>query len=72
MKNDNELRKKGMQALVGALGTTEAMRFVAIAMREPFDYTEWRKTLFEDETLESLHEKIRDFEKRQKMKEVIS
>jgi hypothetical protein len=35
--------KSGMKILIEHLGNIEAERFVSILLREPFDYTEWRK-----------------------------
>jgi hypothetical protein len=35
--------KTGMKILIEQLGHIEAERFVSILLREPFDYTEWRK-----------------------------
>jgi len=43
MKTGAEIRMKGMQALIGALGLVEAERFLAAVSRDKFDYTEWRK-----------------------------
>jgi len=43
MKTDSEIRAEGMAALVAALGSVEAERFVASLSRERFDYTEWRR-----------------------------
>ena len=37
------LMKAGMKALIEQLGNVEAERFISILLREPFDYTEWRK-----------------------------
>ena len=37
------LMKTGMQALIEQLGNLEAERFVSVLLREPFDYTKWRK-----------------------------
>ena len=37
------LMKTGMKILIEQLGNIEAERFVSILLREPFDYTEWRK-----------------------------
>ncbi|MDG4550493.1 MAG: hypothetical protein P9F19_14200 [Candidatus Contendobacter sp.] len=44
MKTEAEIRQAGMNALIQALGTVEAERFVAALTRDRFDYTEWRKT----------------------------
>ncbi|MGD0090135.1 MAG: hypothetical protein ABSE73_09460 [Planctomycetota bacterium] len=54
MITDAELRVKGLEALTEALGTVEAEKFVALVMRERFDYTEWRKNLWPLETVEEI------------------
>jgi hypothetical protein len=41
--NEAVLMRKGMETLISTLGDVEAERFIAILLREPFDYTEWRK-----------------------------
>lgn len=47
---DSQIRQDGMQALIDNLGMVEAERFIALMLREPFDYTEWQKTLWADKT----------------------
>ena len=42
---DSELKTQGYKVLVDAFGDVNAERFIALTMREPFDYTEWRRTL---------------------------
>jgi hypothetical protein len=37
------LMKTGMKILIEQLGNVEAERFISILLREPFNYTEWRK-----------------------------
>jgi len=37
------LMKTGMKILIEQLGNINAERFISILLREPFDYTEWRK-----------------------------
>ena len=37
------LLKTGMKVLIQHLGNIDAERFVSILLREPFDYTQWRK-----------------------------
>jgi hypothetical protein len=37
------LMKTGMKILIEQLGNIEAERFVSVLLREPFDYTKWRK-----------------------------
>ena len=49
-------RIAGMNALIEALGTVEAERFIASVSRDRFDYTEWRRSSLPDLTLEGLSE----------------
>ncbi|MDR0763286.1 MAG: hypothetical protein LBF01_02170 [Bacteroidales bacterium] len=37
------LLEKGMRCLNNKLGILDAERFIALLLREQFDYTEWRK-----------------------------
>lgn len=46
MSTDNELRLRGLRALMEGLGPVEAERFIALILREPFDYTRWQKQLW--------------------------
>jgi hypothetical protein len=41
--NDTVLMKTGMQILIEKLGNIDAEKFISLILREPFDYTEWRK-----------------------------
>ena len=54
MKTEAEIRNAGMRALIQALGTVEAERFIATLTRDRFDYTEWRKTGLPDLDIEQL------------------
>ena len=33
----------GMQALISRLGNVDAEKFISLVLREPFDYTKWRR-----------------------------
>jgi len=44
-RTDSVVRAEGMNALLEKLGRVDAERFVALLLREPFDYTIWRETL---------------------------
>ena len=54
MKTETEIHQVAMLALIKALGTVEAERFVAVLTRDTFDYTEWRKTGLSDLDIETL------------------
>ncbi len=51
---DMQIRQQGYRALVEALGDVDAERFVSLIQRERFDYTEWRRSLWPDKTLEQI------------------
>jgi hypothetical protein len=48
------LRNKGMKVLINSLGKVEAERFISLIIREPFDYTEWQRDLFNDMSVKEL------------------
>ena len=54
MITDTEVRVKGVQALTNSLGSVGAERFIALIQREPFDYTKWQRTLWEDQSIEEI------------------
>ena len=47
MLADTALRREGMRILKERLGLVEAERFITLMHRESFDYTEWRREMFE-------------------------
>ena len=52
MKNDTLIRIEGMKALTEKLGMVNAERFIALILREPFDYTKWQRNLYEGISLD--------------------
>ena len=54
MKTDTEVRLDGLRALVDALGTVEAERFITLMLREPFDYTIWQRHLWTDKSVDEI------------------
>ena len=56
MSTDTELRIRGLRALVEALGPVEAERFITLLLREPFDYTLWRRQLWVEKSVDELSE----------------
>lgn len=51
---DSEIRTRGAAVLADALGYVEAERFITLILREPFDYTKWRQSLFEDKEIDQI------------------
>ncbi len=54
MKTDTEVRLDGLRALVNALGTVEAERFITLMLREPFDYTTWQRHLWAEKSVNEI------------------
>jgi hypothetical protein len=54
MSTDTEVRIRGLRALVEALGTVEAERFITLMLREPFDYTKWQRQLWAEQSVDEL------------------
>jgi hypothetical protein len=55
MRTDSALRYEAMDVLVRALGTVDAERFISMVKRDTFDYTEWRRGLWNDMSIEEIH-----------------
>ena len=60
MKTDTEVRVRGLHALVEALGTVEAERFITLMLREPFDYTSWQTNLWVDKNVDEISKAAMD------------
>ena len=54
MKTDTEIRNKGYQVLFKNMDSIEAEKFISLVNAEQFDYTEWRKDLFDDMSIEEI------------------
>jgi hypothetical protein len=51
MRTDTIVRTDGINALREKLGNVDTERFIMLILREPFDYSEWRKAL-NDESID--------------------
>ncbi len=58
--NETVLQKSAMKYLIEKFGNVEAERFISLIIKEPFDYTIWRRTLYEDKTVEEVSQKAMD------------
>ena len=54
MLTDTEIKTTAFRALVEVLGDVQAERFIALIRREPFDYTQWQRTLWPEKGLEEI------------------
>lgn len=55
MRTDNAIRLEAMEILVRTLGLVDAERFISIIKRDTFDYTEWRRGMWNDMTIEEIY-----------------
>jgi hypothetical protein len=61
MRTDNIIKQEGFTALAEKLDIVEVERFFMLINREKFDYTKWRKDLFENMSLEELSNKAMNY-----------
>jgi len=54
MMTDEEIKVRGVRALVAALGDVQAEKFVSLLTRAPFDYTKWQAELWPNQEVEAL------------------
>ncbi len=57
MINDTEIRIRGIEALNKVLGPAAALRFLTLLHREPTDYVEISRRLYEGQTIEEIFER---------------
>ncbi len=51
MITDTEVKIKGIETLIKTLGELDTERFITLLLREPFDYTQWQRTLWSDKSV---------------------
>jgi hypothetical protein len=61
MITDSEIKQNGIKTLIKNLGLVEAERFIALIRREPFDYTKWRKTLWQGKSVREISKEAMRF-----------
>jgi hypothetical protein len=64
MKTDTEIKVKGTNALIKAMGTMEAERYIALMAREKFDYTKWRRTMLPEGSPEEISKTAMQYRKK--------
>lgn len=62
-KTDTVVKQEGMTVLLEKLGMVDAERFISLIIREPFDYTKWRKDLFDDVDVAELASRANEYSK---------
>ena len=62
MRTDTEIKMSGFEILSNNLGLIETERFISLIQRDKFDYTKWRKNLFNGLTGEEISKKAMEFQ----------
>ena len=57
--DDTEVRVRGIEVLNKALGPAMAFRFLTLLHREPTDYVEVSRRLYEGQTIDDIFERAR-------------
>lgn len=57
--DDTELRMVGVEALNKTLGPAGALRFLTLLHREPTDYVEISRRLYEGQTIDEIFQRAR-------------
>jgi len=62
VRTDSTLRFEAMDVLMRALGMVDAERFISMVKRDTFDYTEWRRGLWNDMAIEEIFAEAAEYE----------
>ena len=65
MMTDTVLKSTGMKILIEKLGKVGAERFIALVIKEPFDYTKWQSEIFEGMSVKEVSEAAMEHRKNQ-------
>ena len=57
MKTDSEIINMGFNSIFSSLNMVNAERFIMLIKRDKFDYTQWQRNLWQEESIESLSKK---------------
>ena len=66
MKTESTIRSRAIDVLIRHLGSVDTEKFLSYINREKFDYTKWQKNLWNDKTIEEIHQMGVELEKKRK------
>ncbi|NCQ19314.1 MAG: hypothetical protein GW805_13420 [Ignavibacteria bacterium] len=61
METNAIIKINGYKALVKELGEVQAEKFISLVQQEHFDYTEWQKKLWIEESVEATSRKAMQY-----------
>lgn len=61
MRTDSDIKQEALNALSEKLDIVEIERFFMLINKEKFDYTKWRKGLFEKQSIEEVSKQAMNY-----------
>jgi hypothetical protein len=65
MITDSALKYEAMNTLLKRFGAMDAERFITLIKRDTFDYTEWRRSQWNDMSIDGIFEEASEFAEKQ-------
>jgi hypothetical protein len=64
MRTDTLVKYEGLDVLYEHLGPVDMERFIALILREPFDYTKWHENMNDTLTVRELSKKAMEYQQK--------
>jgi hypothetical protein len=61
MKTDTLIKHEGLNVLYEHLGPVDMERFIALILREPFDYTKWHENMDDSLSVRELSKQAMEY-----------
>lgn len=61
MRTDSDIKQEALNALSEKLDIVEIERFFMLINKEKFDYTKWRRRLFEKQSIEEVSKQAMNY-----------
>ncbi len=61
LADSTEIMNRGMKCLTESLGVVDAEHFIALIIREKFDYTKWQREYFDSMKPDEFHESAKEY-----------
>lgn len=62
MRTDTLVKHEGLNVLYENLGPVDMERFIALMLREPFDYTKWHENMSDTLSVRELSKKAMEYQ----------
>jgi len=64
MRTDTLIKHEGLTVLNERLGPVDSERFIALMLRDPFDYTKWHENLDDTMSVRELSKKAMEYQQK--------